>query len=146
MEVIEFNVNNEKYAFDIKYINEVFKPKKVTPLPCTPSFIIGIINFRGKILSVVDIRNFIGFTHDIKDFNEVRQVIIVKVNDFEVGILVDNVLGYYSISVEEIQKNVLTLTEDRKEFIVGIARNSTMIIDIKNVMLSEKIIVNDSVF
>lgn len=146
MEVIEFNVNNEKYAFDIKHINEVFKPKKVTPLPCTPSFIIGIINFRGKILSVIDIRNFIGFTHDIKDFNEVRQVIIVKVNEFEVGILVDNVLGYYSISTEEIQKNVLTLTEDRKEFIVGIARNSTMIIDIKNVMLSEKIIVNDSVF
>lgn len=146
MEVIEFNVNNEKYAFDIKYINEVFKPKKVTPLPCTPSFIIGIINFRGKILSVIDIRNFIGFTHDIKDFNEVRQVIIVKVNEFEVGILVDNVLGYYSISAEEIQKNVLTLTEDRKEFIVGIARNRTMIIDIKNVMLSEKIIVNDSVF
>lgn len=146
MEVIEFNVNNEKYAFDIKYINEVFKPKKVTPLPCTPSFIIGIINFRGKILSVIDIRNFIGFTNDIKGFNEVRQVIIVKVNEFEVGILVDNVSGYYSISVEEIQKNVLTLTEDRKEFIVGIARNSTMIIDIKNVMLSEKIIVNDSVF
>lgn len=146
MEVIEFNVNNEKYAFNIKYINEVFKPKKVTPLPCTPSFIIGIINFRGKILSVVDIRNFIGFTHDIKDFNEVRQVIVVKVNDFEVGILVDNVLGYYSISVEEIQKNVLTLTEDRKEFIVGIARNSTMIVDIENVMLSEKIVVNDSVF
>lgn len=146
MEVIEFNVDNEKYAFDIKYINEVFKPKKVTPLPCTPSFIIGIINFRGKILSVIDIRNFIGFTHDIKGFNEVRQVIIVKVNEFEVGILVDNVLGYYSISVEEIQKNVLTLTEDRKEFIVGIARNSTMIIDIKNVMLSEKIIVNDSVY
>jgi Chemotaxis signal transduction protein len=146
MEVIEFNVDNEKYAFDIKYINEVFKPKKVTPLPCTPSFIIGIINFRGKILSVIDIRNFIGFTHDIKGFNEVRQVIIVKVNEFEVGILVDNVLGYYSISAEEIQKNVLTLTEDRKEFIVGIARNRTMIIDIKNVMLSEKIIVNDSVF
>lgn len=146
MEVIEFNVNNEKYAFDIKYINEVFKPKKVTPLPCTPSFIIGIINFRGKILSVIDIRNFIGFTHDIKAFNEVRQVIIVKVNEFEVGILVDNVLGYYSISTVEIQKNVLTLTEDRKEFIVGIARNSTMIIDIKNVMLSEKIIVNDSAF
>ena len=146
MEVIEFNINNQKYAFDIKYINEVFRPKKVTPIPCTPSFVVGIINFRGKILSVIDIRNFIGFTSDTKDFSEVRQVIVVKINELEVGILVDNVLGYYSISLEEIQKNVLTLTEDRKEFIVGIARNSTMIIDIKNVMLSEKIIVNDSVF
>ena len=146
MEIIEVNINNEKYAFDIKYINEVFKPKKVTPLPCTPSFIIGIINYRGKILSAIDIRNFIGFTNDTKDSYEVREVIIVKVNDFEVGILVDNILGYYSISLEEIQKNVLTITDEKKEFFIGIARNSTMVIDIKNIMLSEKIIVNDSVF
>lgn len=150
MEVIEFeisnNANKEKYAFDIKYVNEVFRYKKVTPLPCTPSFIIGIINFRGKIISVIDIRNFIGFTTDAKDFNEVRQVIVVKVNDFEVGISVDNVLGYYSISSEEIQKIVLTITNERKEFFIGIAKNSTMILDIKNIMLSEKIIVNDSVF
>ena len=150
MEVIEFeisnNANKEKYAFDIKYVNEVFRYKKVTPLPCTPSFIIGIINFRGKILSVIDIRNFMGFTTDAKDFNEVRQVIVVKVNDFEVGISVDNILGYYSISLEEIQKTVLTITNERKEFFIGLTNNSTMLLDIKNSMLSEKIIVNDSVF
>jgi len=150
MEVIEFeisnNANKEKYAFDIKYVNEVFRYKKVTPLPCTPSFIIGIINFRGKILSVIDIRNFMGFTTDAKDFNEVRQVIVVKVNDFEVGISVDNILGYYSISLEEIQKTVLTITNERKEFFIGLTNNSTMLLDIKNIMLSEKIIVNDSVF
>jgi len=150
MEVIEFeisnNTNKEKYAFDIKYIDEVFRYKKVTPLPCTPSFIIGIINFRGKILSVIDIRNFIGFTSDAKNFNEVRQVIVVKVNEFEVGIAVDNILGYYSISFEEIQQTVLTITNERKEFFIGIAQNSTIVLDIKNIMLSEKIIVNDSVF
>ena len=150
MEVIEFEISNndnkEKYAFDIKYVNEVFRYKKVTPLPCTPSFIIGIINFRGKILSVIDIRNFMGFTTDAKGFNEVRQVIVVKVNDLEVGISVDNILGYYSIPLEEIQKTVLTITNERKEFFIGIAKNSTIILDIKNIMLSEKIIVNDSVF
>ena len=150
MEVIEFdisnNANKEKYAFDIKYIDEVFRYKKVTPLPCTPSFIIGIINFRGKILSVIDIRNFIGFTSDVIKFNEVREVIVVKVNEFEVGIAVDNILGYYSISFEEIQQTVLTITNERKEFFIGIAQNSTIVLDIKNIMLSEKIIVNDSVF
>lgn len=150
MEVIEFEISNndnkEKYAFDIKYVNEVFKYKKVTPLPCTPSFIIGIINFRGKILSVIDIRNFIGFTTDAKYFNEVRQVIVVKVNEFEVGIAVDNIVGYYSISSEEIQQTVLTITNEKKEFFVGIAQNSTIVLDIKNIMLSEKIIINDSVF
>ena len=148
MEVIEFEISNndikEKYAFDIKYINEVFKLKKITYLPCTPSFGIGIINFRGKILSVIDIRNFIGFTTDTKDFNEVRQVIVVKINDFEFGISVDNILGYYSITEEEVQKTVLTITNERKEFFIGIAKNNTVVLDIKNIILSEKIIVNDS--
>lgn len=150
MEVIEFEINSndnkEKYAFDIRYINEVFRFKKVTPLPCTPSFVIGIMNFRGKILSVIDIRNFIGFTNDTKDFNEVRQVIIVKINDFEFGISVDNILGYYSISAEEIQKTVLTITNERKEFFIGIAKNSTIVLDIENIILSEKIVVNDNAF
>jgi purine-binding chemotaxis protein CheW len=150
MEVIEFEVSNnsnkEKYAFDIKYINEVFRNKKVTPLPCTPSFIIGIINFRGKILSVIDIRNFLGFTNDTKESNEIRQVIIVKVNDLEVGIAVDNILGYYNIEPEEIQHTVLTITNERKEFFMGIGKSGTLLLHIKNIMLSEKIIVNDSSF
>lgn len=150
MEIIEFEISNndnkEKYAFDIKCINEVFRFKKVTPLPCTPSFIIGIISFRGKILSVIDIRNFIGFTSESRDFNEVKQVVIVKVNDFEVGIAIDNVLGYRSILCEEIQQDVLTITNERKEFVIGITNNSTIVLDIKNIMLSEKIIINDSVF
>lgn len=149
MEVIEFEVSNngnkEKYAFDIKYINEVFRVQKVTPLPCTPSFIIGIINFRGKILSVIDVGNFIGFTSDSKDFSEVRQVIIIKSNDLEFGISVDKIRGYYSINSEEIQQTVLTITNERKEFFVGIANNGTIILDIKNILLSEKIIVNDSI-
>jgi len=149
MEVIEFEISNndnkEKYAFDIKYINEVFKSKKITPLPCTPSFVIGIINFRGKILSVIDIRNFIGFTTNTKSFNEVKQIIVVKINDFEFGISVDNILGYYSITVDEIQQTVLTITNERKEFFVGIAKNNTVVLDIKNIILSKKIIVNESI-
>lgn len=150
MEVIEFEITNndnkEKYAFDIRYVNEVFRYKKVTPLPCTPSFVIGIINFRGKILSVIDIRNFMGFTIDAKNFNEVRQMIVVKVNEFEVGIAVDNIGGNYSIPLEKIQKTVLTITNERENFFIGLTNNSTMILDIKNIMLSEKIIINDSVF
>ena len=147
MEVIEFeiinNSNKEKYAFDIKYINEVFKSKKITPLPCTPSFVIGIINFRGKVLSLIDIRDFIGFTSETKDFNEVKEVVIVNFNDFEFGISVDNILGYYSIKEEEIQKTVLTITDQMKEFFIGISNDNTIILDIKNIILSEKIIVND---
>jgi Chemotaxis signal transduction protein len=148
LEIIEFEINNnansEKYAFDIKYINEVFRNKTITPLPCTPSFIIGIMNCRGKILSVIDIRNFLGFTTDSKDLNDVKQIVVVRVNDLEVGIAVDKVLGYYTILLEELQENILTVTNDKREFFKGITKNSTIVLDIKNIMCSKKIIVEDN--
>ena len=64
MEIIEFALNTdnsvEKYAIEVLYVNEVYFVKRVTALPCIPPFIIGIMNFRGKIISVIDIRNFLG--------------------------------------------------------------------------------------
>lgn len=148
LEIIEFEINNntavEKYAFDIKYINEVFRNKKITPLPCTPSFIIGIMNCRGKILSVIDLRNFLGFTTDIKDLNDVKQIVVVRVNDLEVGIAVDNILGYYTISLAELQENIFTVTNEMRAFFIGISKNNTIVLDIKNIMSSEKIIVDDN--
>ena len=149
MEVIEFEIYNnsiqERYAFDIKYINEVFKNKKATNLPCTPAFIIGIVNYRGKILSVVDIRNFLGFTTMSKKINELKEVIIVRAEDLEFGIAADRILGYYSIEHDEIQQNVLTITDEKKDFFVGVSRKGTIVLNIKNIILSDRIIIDGTV-
>jgi purine-binding chemotaxis protein CheW len=150
MEVIEFEVCNnstkERYAFDIKYINEVFKNKKITNLPCSAAFVIGIINYRGKILSVVDIRSFLGFANTRKKANEIKEVIIVRAEDLEFGIAADGIVGYYIIEHDEIQQNVLTITDEKKEFFIGVSRKGTIVLNIKNIILSEKIIVDDTVF
>lgn len=147
IEILEFTLNNdslsEKYAIEVLYVNEVYSVKSVTKLPCTPSFIIGIMNFRGKIISVIDIRNFLGF--DVKRINgeTVKKVIVIKVDDIEVGIAADSILGCNEIVLSQIQKNILTITDFKTDYFIGITKERSIILDIKNILMDEKIIVDE---
>lgn len=149
IEVLEFETNasdcSEKYAVEIPYLTEVHSVKSVTKLPCTPAFIIGIINFRGKIISVIDIRNFLGFTTKAVEVDNVKKVIVVKVNELEVGIIADSILACNLIPLCEIQKNVLVAMNFNSKYFKGITREGSIVLDIRNIMLDEKIIVDEEV-
>ncbi len=58
LEVVEFMLAHERYALELTHIREVYPLKELTPLPGTPDFVLGIINVRGQILSIVDIKRF----------------------------------------------------------------------------------------
>lgn len=149
IELLEFVLNSdsssERYAIEILYLNEVHSVKCVTMLPCTPSFIIGIVNFRGKIISVVDIRNFLGFTSKKINADTVKKVIVTKINEIEVGIAADGILGCNKILLSETQKNILTISNTKADYFRGITKDRSIILDIKNIMMDEKIIVNEKI-
>src|SRR5262245_16822662 len=58
LEVVEFRLAQERYGIESSCIREVYPLKEITPVPCTPSFVVGIINLRGQILSVIDLKKF----------------------------------------------------------------------------------------
>lgn len=149
VEILEFMITSDdstqRYAVEIIYVNEVYSIKNVTMLPCTPSFIVGIMNFRGKIISVIDIRNFMGFTIKKIDADNVKKVIVVNIDEIEVGIAIDDILGCRDINLSEIQKNVLTITNSNTEYFKGVTKERSIVLDIKNIMMNEKIIVNEDV-
>lgn len=149
IEVIEFTLNTdnsvEKYAVEALYVNEVYSVKKVIALPCTPTFIIGIMNFRGKIISVIDIRNFLGFSAKKIDGDRVRRVIVIKMEELEVGVAVDSILGCNRIPLAEIQKSLLTITNLKVDYFKGVTREMSIVLNIKNIIEDEKIIVNEEV-
>lgn len=149
IEIIEFLLNNdkssEKYAIEVLYVSEVHSVKNVTMLPCTPAFIIGIINFRGKIISVVDIRNFLGFSAELIDAENVSKVIVVKLNDIEIGIAADAILGCNKICTSEIQKNALPSINFKSNHLKGVTKERSILLDIKNILMDENIIVNEEV-
>src|SRR5438105_2245634 len=60
LDVLEFRLGKERYAVESRYVREIIPLKTLTPLPCTPSFVAGIVNVRGRIVAVLDLKKFFG--------------------------------------------------------------------------------------
>lgn len=142
-EVIEFHLAYEKYGVESSYVREVYPLKDLTPLPCTPPFVLGIINVRGQILSVVDIKKF--FDLPEKGLTDLNKVIILRFESMEFGILADLITGTRMISAGELQPSLPTLTGIREEYLKGVTGDRTVILDAGKLLSDRKIVVHEQV-
>src|SRR5439155_25417175 len=124
-------------------VREVYPLKELTPLPCTPPFVLGIINVRGKILSVIDIKKF--FDLPEKGLTDLNKVIIVHADEMELGILADALLGVRAIPLEELQPSLPTLTGIRAEYLKGVTKDRLVILDTEKILSDKGIIVHEEV-
>ena len=143
IEVVEFLLAYERYGLELPYVREVYPLKELTPLPCTPPFVVGIINVRGRLLSVLDIKNF--FDLPAKGLTDLNKVIIVHDPSMEFGILADALLGVRSIPIEETQASLPTLTGIRDEYLMGVTKDRLVILDAGRLLSDKKIIVHEEV-
>lgn len=127
LEVTEFRFGEEMYAFASTSVREVYSPKGITPLPCTPPFILGIINVRGRILPVIDIKPLFGQPSPPKRTS--NKVIIIHAEEMEVGLLADTIVGVRAISTTAIYPPLSTLAELQSRYIRGITNDGTLILD-----------------
>ncbi len=143
LEVVEFLLAHEKYAVESVHIREVYPLKDLTPLPCTPPFVLGIVNVRGQILTVIDIKKF--FDLPEKGLTDLNKVIIVRAGDMEFGILADAILSVRSLPLAEIQPPPPTLTGIRAEYLRGVTSERVVILDVARILADEKIVVREEV-
>jgi purine-binding chemotaxis protein CheW len=138
-----FLLSEEQYITDSNYVIEVLPLNELTPLPCTPSFLLGIINVRGRILSVLNLKNF--FNLPEKGITNLNRVIVVKSLGIELGLLVDEVVGNTDIILEQLQQSLPTINQRLKEYLIGINHNFSIVIDIAKFLADDKIIINEEV-
>jgi len=143
IEVVEFLLAYEKYGIESSYVREIYPLKELTPLPCTPPFVLGLINVRGQILSVIDIKKF--FDLPDKGLTDLNKVIIVHSDKMELGLLADAILGINLVPLPEIQPSLPTLTGIRAEYLRGVTKERLVILDAKSLLLDKKIIVHEEV-
>jgi purine-binding chemotaxis protein CheW len=127
LEIVEFLLASERYAIESSWVREVYPLKDLTPLPGTPSFVLGIINVRGQIVSVVDLKKF--FDLPAKGLTNLDKVIIVTDGRMEFGLLADAVAGVREIALREIQPPLPTLTGVRAEYLKGVTADRLVILD-----------------
>lgn len=141
IEIVEFCLASEIYGIETKFVREVYPLKNYTALPGTPTFVLGIINVRGQILSVIDLKRF--FNLPVKGLGDLNKVIILRNDRMEFGILADAILGTKSIMADEIQASPVTVTGIGEEYLRGIAPGRVIILAAEKILNDDKIIVRE---
>ena len=143
LEVMEFRLAHEKYAVESRHVREVCTLENLTPLPGTPAFVPGIVNVRGEIFSVIDIKKF--FDLPEKGLPDIHKIIVLHSENMLFGILADTIAGVRQIPLAEIQSSLPTLTGIREEYLKGVTPDRTVILDAEKLLADEKIIVREQV-
>ncbi len=140
IEIIVFSLASETYAIETNFVREVYPLKKYTVIPGTPSFVLGVINIRGQIVSVIDLKKFFGLPE--KGIGELNKVIIIENQLMEFGILADNIQGTQTIPLPHIQSNISNMSEIGSEYIKGVTKENLIVLDAKKILEDETILVD----
>ena len=142
LEVVEFMLSNECYAFVTGFLREIHPVKEISFLPGSPSFVSGLVNIRGQIIVVINLKMFFEL-QDVK-CNGCKQVLVVESAGRQIGILADAVHHIKRISLVDLQGPLATLSGVKSEFVQGITNDRTVLLDANRLILSEKLVINDN--
>ncbi|MBI5034477.1 MAG: chemotaxis protein CheW [Chloroflexi bacterium] len=143
MQVVVFMLANETYGIATEFVKEVQPLRDLTPVPCTPDFVVGVINIRGSIYSVIDIRSF--FNVPPKEISELTKVILVNAGGLEVGILADDVSGATSVQISDIKPPLAAQNAVKDEYIQGVTPKMLIILNLEALLRDDRIIVHQEV-
>jgi purine-binding chemotaxis protein CheW len=128
---IIFRLSQEWYGVDIAKVREVLKVGKITYLPSSPEYIAGIVNLRGNILSVTDLKTFFGLPHG--EPTEKVRIIAIESGILETGFLVDEVVESIDVPLSKIETPLLTIPVEGAKYIDGQCKVNDKLIALINV-------------
>lgn len=132
---VVFELDNEEYGIDILRVKTIEKMTNITRVPKTVSYIKGVINLRGEIVPIIDLRE--KFKLDKKEESDNTRIIIVYVDDINVGLIVDSASKVIEISKDMIELPPESLGNNEQNNIYGIGKLDDKIItllDIKKML------------
>jgi len=140
IDVLEFDLAYERYGFELEYILEVCPLAELTPLPGTPDFVLGIINVRGRVVAVIDIRKF--FDLPDKGLSDLNKVVILTSGTREFGVLTDRIICTRSLLTTSLQESLPTLSDIRSRYLKGVTGERLIVLDAGKILRDEKLVVN----
>lgn len=126
IEVLEFGLADETYAFELDYVREVGALVELTPLPGVPASILGLTCVHGQIIAVIDLRKVFGLPE--RGLRDSRQVLVLQSATMEFGVLAERVAGVRRLSLAGLQPSLPTLTDVRAAYLKGIAPDGTVVL------------------
>lgn len=119
-QLVKFHIADEVFGIEIRQIFKILKPQEIFKVPNTPPFIEGLINLRGKVLTVFNLRRRFNMPEKANDEN--TKILIVNNNDLLLGFTVDSVSEIVRVPDEEFVETPPELTSFDRRFLSGVAK------------------------
>lgn len=129
-QLVAFHLASEIYALDIAAIHEIILMPEITHIPRTTQDIQGVINLRGKIVPILDLRTRLGLPEVAATRN--TRIIVVEHNEVTVGMIVDDVVGVIKLSEANIDPPSQLIADLNSDFIQGVGRHEEQLIILLN--------------
>ncbi len=136
-----FSLGNETYAIEIEYVTEIVVMQEISRVPDLPDFIEGVINLRGSVVSVMNMRS--RFLLDEKNFDERTCIIVINVDDYMIGLIVDTVKEVLEIKEEQICPPPHLHGGKHHSFIKGLGKVNDevkIILDVDRILKEEELV------
>jgi purine-binding chemotaxis protein CheW len=141
--VLEFKLGAERYAVELQYVIEVLALQMLTPLPCTPAFIAGLVNVRGRIVTVLDLKRLFGLPES--GLSDSHRVIHVEGHGLDLGLLADISIGVNTIALAALQPTLPTAAGRRADYVQGVTGDPIMLLDMARILTDPGITVHEEV-
>ncbi len=121
IQIVGFKLNNEEYALEIENVQEIIKKVKTTRVPRSRTYINGVINLRGIVVPIIDLKY--RFSMADQNYDDNQRIIILKVNGISAGIMVDSVSEVIEVDEKGILPNPKQTNSDiNSDYLKGVCK------------------------
>lgn len=159
IDLVLIRLGREVYGLDAQHVSVIRQPDRITPVPRVPGWVAGIVNVRGRILSVVDLQRFFGLpaSRDDQDSGSgISQLVVVEAPGMEVALLAQDVLTIEALPASQLEDATGTVRGLRPEYVRGVAEynggtatggTGTMLVvlDLPALLADERLIIHEEI-
>ena len=145
IQYIVFSINQQSFGIEISKVKEVLSYRKITPLPQMKGFIKGIINLRGTIIPVFDLRE--KFNLPTEEYTQFNVIIVVEISGRVMGVIVDVISDVFEILPEEFQTTGNLPPNIRREYLKGVGKKGDemiILLDMNHLLSPEELELADA--
>ncbi len=138
---VTYQLEDETYGINVMQVQEVLRITEIAPVPGAPSYVLGIINLRGNVVTVIDTRSRFGLMPKEID-DDLSRIIIVEVNGNVIGMLVDSVAEVVYLHQSEIDSAPNVNNDESSRFIQGVCSRETqllILVDVNKFLTEEEV-------
>ncbi len=120
LQLVTFSTGDEEFGVDILKVQEIILPMAITKVPKAPEFVEGVINLRGKVIPVIDLRRRFGLKSKAQD--KYTRIIVIEINQMIVGFVVDSISEVLRIPANTVEPPPPVVAGLESEYISGVGK------------------------